>query len=139
MRVFLDTNVLASAFATRGLCEDILREVITFHQFVSSRTVLAELERVLKEKFTVPKVVCKEILDFLGSNLEMARDPSLLKLSLSDEADIIIVSESVVAKVEALVTGDKEVLALRQVEGMRILSPRQFWEFLHLEKAGDAT
>ena len=133
MRVFLDTNVLASAFATRGICEDILREVITFHQFVSSETVLVELERVLKEKFKVPNVDCKDILDFLHSNVEMAMSPSLLKLSLSDEADIIIVSEAVAANVDVFVTGDKEVIAIRQVEEMRILSPRKFWEFLQLE------
>lgn len=29
MKVFLDTNVLVSAIATRGLCADVLREVST--------------------------------------------------------------------------------------------------------------
>ena len=29
MKVFLDINVLASAFATRGLSSDVLREVVS--------------------------------------------------------------------------------------------------------------
>ena len=32
MKVFLDTNVLASAAATRGLCADVLREVFASHR-----------------------------------------------------------------------------------------------------------
>jgi len=133
VRVFLDTNVLVSAFATRGICEDIFREVLTFHQFVSSETVILELGRVLKGKFSVPKPVRTEIRDFLRSNAEMGGDSRSLQLSLSDESDIIIVSEAVAGNVDILVTGDQEVVALRQVEGMRILSPREFWEFLQSE------
>ena len=32
MRVFLDTNVQVSAFATRGLCADVLRLVLAEHE-----------------------------------------------------------------------------------------------------------
>jgi putative PIN family toxin of toxin-antitoxin system len=133
MRIFLDTNVLVSAFATRGLGEDILPEVITFHQFVSSKTVLAELEHVLKRKFAVTEQICTEIQDFLRSNVILTEDSNKLKLSLSDEADINIVSEAVTANVDVFVTGDTEVAELKQVQGMRILSPREFWELLQTE------
>ena len=44
MRVFRNTNVLASAFVTRGICEDILGDVLIFHQFISARTVMVKLE-----------------------------------------------------------------------------------------------
>ena len=133
MRIFLDTNVLVSAFATRGLAEDILPEVITFHQFVSSKKVLAELEHVLKKKFAVTEQICTEIQDFLLSNVILAEDSDRLKLPLSDEADINIVSEAVTANVDVFVTGDTEVAELKQVQGMRILSPREFWELLQTE------
>jgi putative PIN family toxin of toxin-antitoxin system len=136
MRIFLDTNVLASAFATRGICEDVLREVINFHQLVSSRTVVSELERVLRDKLGVPRQVCADILDFLVSNAEVTGDPELLKLSLRDEADVIIVSAAVHAHADIFVTGDKEITALRQVHGMRLVSPREFWELLQKGTGG---
>ncbi len=41
MRVFLDTNVLVSAVATRGLCADVLREVLLSHQLLVSADLLA--------------------------------------------------------------------------------------------------
>jgi len=133
MRVFLDTNVLVSAFATRGLCEDVFREVITFHELVVSRTILTELEKVLQQKLRVPAAMSREILEFLLSNARVAQDAALLSLSISDEADIRIVSEAVSAGADVLVTGDKEVAALGQVEGLQVLSPRQFWEHVRAD------
>ncbi len=40
MKVFLDTNVLASAAVTRGLCSDVLREVFASHDLFISEQVL---------------------------------------------------------------------------------------------------
>ena len=47
MRVFLDTNVLIAAFATRGLCEDVLRTTLSEHDLIIGTQVLAEVERAL--------------------------------------------------------------------------------------------
>ena len=47
MRVFLDTNVLVSAFATRGLCADVLRLILAEHTLVTGEVVLRELRRAL--------------------------------------------------------------------------------------------
>jgi predicted nucleic acid-binding protein len=49
LRGFLDTNVLVSAFATRGLCADVLRHVLTEHELLTGEVVLAELRRALRE------------------------------------------------------------------------------------------
>ena len=130
MRVFLDTNVLVSAFATRGLCEDVFREVVTFHELVVSGTVLTELETVLLQKVQVPGTMSGDVLEFLLSNAIVAQEPALLSLSISDEADIRIVSEAVSAGADVLVTGDEEMAALGEVEGVGVLSPRQFWEHI---------
>jgi hypothetical protein len=35
VKVFLDTNVLVSAFAARGLCADLLRDVLARHDLVT--------------------------------------------------------------------------------------------------------
>jgi uncharacterized protein len=40
LRVFLDTNVLVSAFAARGLCADLFELVLLQHELILSRSVL---------------------------------------------------------------------------------------------------
>ena len=46
MKVVLDTNVLASAAATRGLCADVLREVLAEHELVICKQVIDEGKNV---------------------------------------------------------------------------------------------
>jgi hypothetical protein len=61
MRIFLDTNVLASAVAARGLCADVVREILVSHQLIISESLLNELRNVLRNKLAVPD----EFIDFL--------------------------------------------------------------------------
>jgi len=62
MKIFLDTNVLISAVATRGLCADVFREVILSHQLVISRSLLSEIKRVLTYKLGVPDEFVTEFM-----------------------------------------------------------------------------
>ena len=65
MKVFLDTNVLASAVATRGLCSDVLREVLSSHELIISDALLKELKRVLQQKFRLPLYLISEFVNML--------------------------------------------------------------------------
>ncbi len=60
MRIALDTNVLISAFATRGLSSDVLNLILSDHQLVLGETVLTELDRVLRTKLKVPDDAIQE-------------------------------------------------------------------------------
>ena len=69
MKVFLDTNVLVSAVATRGLCADVLREVLVSHQLVISSPLLNELTNILHSKFGIPFDVITEFIDTRTENI----------------------------------------------------------------------
>ena len=130
MRVFLDTNVLVSAFTTRGLCEDLFREVLASHDLVVSTIVLNELERVLKEKFKMPRAVVSGILTFLRQDAILSKVGLLPKVKINDQDDLLILSCAVAGKADVFVTGDKELLDLEKVSDLEIVSPRGFWEKL---------
>lgn len=60
MRVGLDTNVLASAIGTRGLCADVLRVELLEHELVIGESVLLELRRALAKKFRLtPEMIAE--------------------------------------------------------------------------------
>lgn len=134
MRVFLDTNVLASALATRGLCADILREVLSKHVLIVSEPLLIELQRVLPKKFKVPPLTTKEMVEFFRQDLIDADDEQLLDIKINDKDDIIILSSAFHRQAETFVTGDKEVIALKHIKTMMILSPRDFWDTRNVKK-----
>ena len=128
MRVFLDTNVLASATATRGLCADVLRTAFKFHDVVVSAELLQELRRVLRDKFHAPADAIADLVWLLGQDTFEAHSVPLADMPLKDPADIAIVSAAINGGAEVLITGDKEVLALKRAGSLEIISPRQFWD-----------
>ena len=133
MKVFLDTNVLASAFATRGLCSDVLREVFASHDLYSSDDVLEELENVLKNKFGVPHSLIAKIFELLQRESNLVRSQAQVEISIKDKNDIPIVNAAVTAGVDVFVTGDKELQELGKVGNLEIVSPRRFWELIKSE------
>jgi putative PIN family toxin of toxin-antitoxin system len=130
VRVFLDTNVLASGFATRGLCAELLEAVIGEHELLTCEAVLQELQRVLADKFRLPKPVIAGYIGLLRAEGQIVAATGLPAITLSDPDDTPIVACAVAVKADVFVTGDKSLLDLAAVGGVPIASPRQFWQTL---------
>lgn len=128
MRVFLDTNVLISAVATRGLCADVFREVLTSHELIVSDTLLKEVKKVLRQKFKVPSSLVSEFLNLLEQGTIFIKPSGSPEVTIKDKSDLIIIAAALSGSADLFVTGDKELLNLGKVENLKIVSPRLFWE-----------
>ncbi len=128
MRVFLDTNVLASGLGTRGLCADVIREVLTSHELVISETLLKELERALRTNFKIPATLISEAVKLVSWNAHLAEPDIGFNVKIKDKDDIIILSSAINGDADIFVTGDKELLGLKQIRNLVIASPREFWQ-----------
>ena len=130
MKVFFDTNVLASGIATRGLCSELLESVIHDHDLLTCQPVLRELERVLARKFRLPEAVVAGFLALLkaeGTVVESRKSP---RIPIKDADDIPILACAIAGKADVFVTGDKELLDLRKIEDLTVVSPRELWNQL---------
>ena len=131
MRVFPDTNVLASAFGTRGLCADVLRLILGEHQLLTGEVVIEELRRVLSRKFGVPTETVEEIESLLRGYHVEPKPRHLPDLKLSEQNDLLVIGSAIRAKAEIVITGDREMLDLKErLQGLRIVSPREFWNLV---------
>jgi len=133
MRVLLDTNVLASAAATRGLCEDVFREVLAEHELVVCSQILSELRRILRDKFRMPRELIDKFVELLFQDAVYSKPKDVPKLDIRDKDDLGILAAAKNAKASVIVTGDKELQSVGEFEGIRILSPREFWQKLTSE------
>ena len=128
MKVFVDTNVLVSGFATRGLCADVIRLVLAEHELITADVVLNELKRVLKHKIQLPGEQIQEILTFLESQTVQPKPISPPSIPVRDEDDEWVLASALAAKAEVFVTGDKDLLDVAsQVADLVITDPRGFW------------
>ena len=128
MRVFLDTNVIASAVATRGLCADILRETLARHQLIISEILLDKLKLVLADKIGVPAGIITDLVAMLQDASVWATPASTGGLPFPASADKALVSAAVQANADVFVTGDRELLKQAKSGPVDIITPRMFWE-----------
>ena len=137
MRVSLDTNVLASAIATRGICADVLQVTLAEHQLVVGEKVLSELHRVLMRKFRATADLADETDEFLRREAEVIGTAPRLQVSVRDKDDLTVPEQAVAGSADVLVTGDRDLLELESEVPLRILSPRGFWDLLRETKADE--
>ena len=127
MRVFVDTNVLVSAFATRGLCADVFRLVINRHELIVGEVVLEELEAVLKDKLQVPVSTVEELLRHLREHTVVPRPGAAPIEVAGDPSDAWVLASAIGAGADVLVTGDRDLLDLPARAELTILTPRALW------------
>lgn len=130
MKVFLDTNVLVSAIATRGVCADILPIVVAEHELLVGETVRKELRRVLRDKLHLPANLITEFDDFLKVQGTVIPKAEPVPIKLRDATDVAIVSEALAGGADTLVSGDRDLFEAQPPRGLKIVNPRGFWELL---------
>ena len=130
MKVVLDTNVLVAAFATRGLCEAVLEVCLAGHDLVLSEPILKELRRHLRGKFKVPRVQAQAIVAFLREHAAVVAPATVPADACRDRTDLAVLGTALAAEADCLVTGDRDLLDLREFRGTAVLSPRAFHDRL---------
>lgn len=130
MRVCLDTNVLVAAFATRGLCAEVLSIVLEDHELVIGEVILEEFGRTLRAKLGVPADRIAMAMATLPTGASIPRPKEPHPLELADADDRWILATAVAGHADVLVTGDQHLLSAGDRAPLAILSPRGFWERL---------
>ncbi len=130
MRVFLDTNVLVSAFAARGLCADLLRHVLAEHELLVGEVVLAELRRVLRDRIKLPAATITAIERLLRDQTVVAKPARPHALPVSDPADRWVLASALAAGADVLVTGDSDLLDVASQSPLPIVDARGFYNMV---------
>jgi putative PIN family toxin of toxin-antitoxin system len=131
MRVVIDTNVLLSGLIRpRGAPGAVVRALRDGRIVpVLSRPMLEEVEAVLSRpwlqaRYGLDPAAVETVLRFLVVRGELV-EPTVTVRRCRDPRDDMFLEAAVSASADRLVTGDKDLLALRSVEGVAIITARQ--------------
>ncbi|WP_167910358.1 putative toxin-antitoxin system toxin component, PIN family [Thermococcus sp. Bubb.Bath] len=112
MRLLLDTNVLISAYFWHGNERRLLWEcILGNHECFVSGYILDEMQVVLVRKFNLPEGSVKRYSSLIQRFIKVVKaekDPNIS----CDRKDNPVIWACVKAKVDLLVTGDKDLLFL---------------------------
>jgi putative PIN family toxin of toxin-antitoxin system len=129
LKIALDTNVVVSAVATRGLCADLIQLILLEHELIVGETVLAELQDVLSRKLKLPKTTIDEVESFLRRRAIVIAAADRRPVRDLDAVDAAVVGEAMAASADVLVTGDGDLLRLPG-SPIKVVSPRGLWDLL---------
>ena len=128
MKAVFDTNVLIAAFLTEGICAKLLiRARRRDFDMILCDGILQEFKRVLKKKFAASPHEMSEallILSAAAQDILGQTDPIVPICRDSDDDLILACARDAVA--DYVVTGDEDLLILKNYEGISILNPREF-------------
>ena len=132
-RVVLDTNIWVSLLVTpRSQCQQMVDGLIrTRVELATSRALLAELARVLKDKFAYRDAELQRALAFVQALCVVVDPPHHVEVIRTHEPDNRVLECALEANADMIVTGDaKHLLPLRTFRGIPIQSPRTVLERL---------
>ncbi len=130
MRVVLDSNVLVAGFAFGGICRAIVDVCIDSHELIISEHILSEVHKTLVDKLGHSVVMADERINLL-KQVAIVVSPSAISFdACRDPNDLPVLGTMLAGNADCLVTGDHDLLCLKQFGGRSVLSPREFWESL---------
>lgn len=128
--IVLDTNVIISAIVFGGVSREVLDLAIQQKvRLCISDPILDELQGVLRRtKFGYSseqiRLISRNILS-VSDLIETTQEVDVIK---SDPADNAILDCAWSGNASFIVSGDNHLLRLKEFEGIKLVSPRQFLE-----------
>jgi len=137
IRAVLDTNILVSAILVpSGIPARILVAALaSMFSCFTSETIVSEVlvtlgrDRV-RRKYRLDLARISQVREFLESRPVLVPITADVRGAASHPEDDLILATAVSARADYLVTGDRQLLARGQLQGVQIVSPRDFLAIL---------
>jgi uncharacterized protein len=130
IRAVYDTNIIVSGLLNPEGIPSILLDLATqgYIRLFLSEEILKEYEEVLmRPKFGFSSRLVKRFLRKLQAKGKVVRPKTTVKI-LKDPADNKFLECALSGRAKYLVTGNTRHFPFRDFQGIKIVSPREFWE-----------
>jgi putative PIN family toxin of toxin-antitoxin system len=129
VRVVFDTNVLYAAFAAKGFCEEVVDEAVGTCELIWSDTLREEFESIFERRHNIGPATRVALAAYVDL-CEFVEPEELSERICRDVDDDMVLATALAGKADVIVTGDDDLLVLKEFRGIKILSPRQFLQLL---------
>jgi len=122
----IDSCVWISAFQFGGTPFDALHLISEEHRLLVCTQIVHEIRTALKGRFRWSEARLDSVLSEFRASLVQVETPGRLHGVCRDPNDDVIIECAVMGDADLIVTGDKDLLAVGNYKGVRILTPREF-------------
>ena len=132
MKIVIDSNVFVSSFFWKGNPRKIFDRVLDgYDELIITDEIISEIKYVMsKEKFDASTHEIEDYLKIIENNSQKItydyKDNNISR----DPDDDKILQCGIEGKVGFIISGDKDLLVLKEYSGIKILSPREYLEIV---------
>lgn len=140
LRVVVDTNVLVSGlFGIKDAPSAYVLKAIRNQKIIllSSPQILEEIGKVISRERIIARTKMsvgerRKFMDMLIDRCEVAGGKQQLIGVSRDIKDNKFLACAVETKADCIISGDRDLLVLKEFEGIKIVTPRQFLKILEI-------
>ena len=125
LRVVLDTNVIVSALQFPESALSALWRALLDRRYrlLLSPAIVEETARILRGRFHWQEADARTILRLLVRKADIVRPTSIPNAVPNDPDDNHIIACALAGKADLIVSGDRDLLRLKEYEGIPIIRP----------------
>ncbi len=129
MKLVFDTNIFISAIVIpKGKAEKAVLKIIKGDDsLIISKEIMDEVLSVLSTKFHRDSDAISRTAIYLSDLAHLVKPAKRINV-LEDDPDNRVLECALCGKADAIVTGDKEMLKLKEFEGIKIISLKEYLE-----------
>jgi putative PIN family toxin of toxin-antitoxin system len=132
MRVVLDSNIFISAFFWKGNPRKVFNRVTNgFDELYITDDILEEILTVMsREKFDTTEMEIREYIEIIESYSVKIFPRNQAEEISRDKDDNKILQCGLEGNVDFIITGDKDLLVLKEFRSIKIVTPKEYLEKL---------
>lgn len=128
IRAVLDTNIIISSVFWKGNPHEVVRRgILGEYQLVASVEILDEVADKLRVKFKFPEESIQELVDILLTRCQIVEPASKFDV-VRDKSDNKVIECAFDGKANYVVTGDPDLLDLKEFKSIKIITAKEFLE-----------
>lgn len=129
MRILIDTNVWIAAIAGSASCHELIEHCRTHHTPLTSEQILNEIFTILQRKLSFLEISAQFATALIRNNTECVKESSAIPMLCRDPDDNHVLAAALGGKAHCILSGDKDLLTLKKIKKIPIVSPKDFWQF----------
>jgi len=128
MKILFDTNVIISGFVSQGYSFEVIKDAANKHEVYSTEYLLKETQKSLSTKFPLSRETINSIISTIKKQFTEGKTANIVEKISRDPKDDQILADAVINNIDIIITGDKDLLELKNYKGIKIIMPKDYWK-----------
>ncbi len=128
MKILFDANVIISGFISQGYTFDVIKDAIFRHELYYTEYLLKEVQKNLSTKFALSDEAATCIIYTIEKHFIKGKTANTVEDVCRDPKDNQVLADAVTNNIEVIVTGDNDLLELKNYKEIKIILPKDYWK-----------